>query len=185
MESSIMPYTTSSSDRLIALMLDESIPRNQSTCRDCSLYQPSNHYHGTCAHKAITLAHNPSCYQAQIQSPSTGQAAEPTGEYNSSATDIEEPDYTLATMTDETLDEIAAAMDLEELADLAHTIDEYLKLSDRADRETAPEDKAEVAAAQSQKLLSIQQQMINLAIDMGLTTITPELYQRLYGQQSR
>lgn len=179
-----MPYATPSSDRLIAMMLDESIPRNQSTCRDCSLYQPSNHYHGTCAHKAITLAHNPSCYQAQIQ-PSAGKAAEPTGDYNGTPTDIEEPDYTLATMTDETLDEMAAAMDIEELADLAHTINEFLKLSDRADRETAPIDQAEVEAEKTQKLLSIQQQMMSLSSDMGLIQFTPELYQRLYGQPSR
>lgn len=178
-----MAYTTES-NRLITMMLDESIPRNQSICRDCSLYVPTNGYHGSCAHQPVTLAHDPSCYQAKIQPPSS-RVSEPTGDYdNGIPSDFEEPDYTLGTMTDETLDEMAAEMDREELADLANAIDEFLKLSDRADRETAPEDLADIEEQKSQKLLSIQQQMVSLSIDMGLITITPELYQRLYGQKS-
>lgn len=93
-------------------------------------------------------------------------------------------EYPLGAMTDETLEEMAAAMDREELADLASSIDEFLKLSDRAERETAPNDQQEAEADKSEMLLTIQKQMVSIASDMGLVQFTPELYQRLYGKQS-
>lgn len=188
MESSIMPYTTES-NRLIALMLDESIPRNQSTCKDCSLYVPTNNYHGSCAHQSIALAHDPSCYQAKIQ-PSSAVVKEPSETHYQAdqltqteahlddfeAPDsYEEPDYTLGTPTDETLDELAAALDLEELADLSQAINEYLQLNDRADT---------TASDRKQQLLKLQRLLASASSDMGLLKFTTELYERLYGQQS-
>ena len=98
--------------------------------------------------------------------------------------DNEFPEYDLGTMTDETLDEMAAEMDREELADLANAIDELLRLSDRADRETAPNDRAEVEAQRDKKLLNIQQLMVSISADMGLMNVTPELYERLYGKRA-
>ena len=92
-------------------------------------------------------------------------------------------EYPLGVMTDETLEEMAAEMDREELADLANSIDEFLKLSDRAERETTPDDQVETAAAKSNTLLNIQQQMVSIASDMGLVKLTPELYERLYGKK--
>ncbi|MEM1279990.1 MAG: hypothetical protein AAGG53_08270 [Cyanobacteria bacterium P01_H01_bin.152] len=92
-------------------------------------------------------------------------------------------EYQLGAMTDETLEEMAAEMDREELADLANSIDEFLKLSDRAERETASSDLEETEAEKSKTLLTIQQQMVSIASDMGLVQFTPALYQRLYGKQ--
>lgn len=92
-------------------------------------------------------------------------------------------EYELGAMTDETLEEMAAEMDREELADLANSIDDFLKLSDRAERETAPNDLEETEAEKSKTLLVIQKQMVSIASDMGLVQFTPELYQRLYGKQ--
>jgi len=53
-------------DNLIRLMLDPSIPRNQSQCKDCKLYQPSNAQSGSCKHRVVTLAKELTCYQAEV-----------------------------------------------------------------------------------------------------------------------
>ena len=92
-------------------------------------------------------------------------------------------EYQLGAMPDETLEEMAAEMDREELADLANSIDEILTLSARAERETASSDLEETEAEKSKTLLTIQQQMVSIASDMGLVQFTPALYQRLYGKQ--
>jgi hypothetical protein len=178
MEDSIMAYATEP-NRLISMMLGTATPTNQSHCQDCSLYQPNNHYHGSCRHRLVALAQDPSCYQAQVNQTSL-IAREPVEPYGNSSLDIqepdtfEEPDYALGTMTSESMEEMAAQFDLAELADLGRALDEYLRLNDHQD--TPPE------ALQS-KLRSIQQQMVNIAADMGFVKFTPELYEQLYGKQ--
>ena len=94
-------------------------------------------------------------------------------------------EYQLGAMTDETLEEMAAAMDREEMSDLANAIASYLRLSDHLDSGSSHDDEIkEWEAEKTKTLLKIQQLMVSVSADMGLVKITPDLYQRLYDNRA-
>lgn len=94
-------------------------------------------------------------------------------------------EYHLGTMTDETLEEMAAEMDREEMSDLANAIATYLRLSEHLDSGKGHSDEVQEWEEEKAKtLLRIQQLMVSVSSDMGLVQFTPELYQRLYSNKA-
>jgi len=87
-----------------------------------------------------------------------------------------EDEYDISVMTPEAIDELFEQENLQtDIEDLWTTLGEYIKVNDRVDA-----DPDELAA----KRLEMQQQLANVAADMGLLKWTPELHQKLYGNKA-
>jgi gamma-glutamyl:cysteine ligase YbdK (ATP-grasp superfamily) len=85
-----------------------------------------------------------------------------------------EDGYDISVMTPEAIDELFEQENLQtDIEDLWTALGEYIKVNDRVDA-----DPDELTA----KRLEMQQQLANVAADMGLLKWTPELYQQLYGK---
>lgn len=85
-----------------------------------------------------------------------------------------EDEYDISTMTPEAIDELFERENLQvDIADLWMTLGDYIRANERADA-----DPDELAA----KRLEVQQQLANVAADMGLLKWSQELHQRLYGK---
>jgi hypothetical protein len=85
-----------------------------------------------------------------------------------------EDEYDISVMTPEAIDELFEQENLQaDIEDLWTVLGEYIKANDRVDA-----DPDELAA----KRLEMQQQLANVAADMGLLKWSPELHQRLYGK---
>jgi hypothetical protein len=83
-----------------------------------------------------------------------------------------EDEYDITTMTPEAIDELFEQENMQaDIADLWTTLGDYIQVKARADA-----DPDELAA----KHLELQQQLANVAVDMGLLQWSQELHQRLY-----
>jgi chromosome segregation ATPase len=85
-------------------------------------------------------------------------------------------EYDISTMTPEAIDELFKQENLQtEIEDLWSALGEYIKTNDRVDA-----DPEELAA----KRLEMQQQLAQVACDLGLLKWSPELHQKLYGKKA-